>query len=198
MNRSYEVEYCNLELRFDRLRIHNFISDLIDEGYSLYWNETESQFVIAIRSARKLVKLKFERIANRFKLEGTYSFRDPKLSQLIEGLINETRGHAVVKRFMDSQILIDNIMFGEIIKTVEISGINQKVIYDRGPSISKEAVKRAFESDRIEKRIPVLKLELDYELACLREAIESNNEDVKQTTLDKLRQLRDEWIMYEC
>lgn len=198
INRSYEVEYCNLELRFDRPRIQNFISDLIEEGYSLYWNETESQFVIAIRSGRKLVKLKFERMASRFKLVGTYSFRDPKLSELMEELINETRGHAVVKRFKDRQILIDNIMFGEIIKTVEISGIGQKVLYDKGPSVSQEAVKKAFESNRIEQRIPVLKLELDYELATLHDALAAGDDNAVQASLHKLSLLREEWVQYEC
>ena len=41
LNKSYEVEYCNLELRFDRRQIQNLIRDLIQEGYSLYWSETE-------------------------------------------------------------------------------------------------------------------------------------------------------------
>ena len=35
MNKSHEVEYCNLELRFDRRQIQNLIRDLIQEGYSL-------------------------------------------------------------------------------------------------------------------------------------------------------------------
>ena len=48
MNKSHEVEYCNLELRFDRRQIQNLIRDLIQEGYSLYWSETDVYFLISV------------------------------------------------------------------------------------------------------------------------------------------------------
>ena len=67
MNKSHEVEYCNLDLRFDRRLIRNFIKTLIQEGYSLYWNEDDEQFIISIRTGRKLVKLKFNRVGERFQ-----------------------------------------------------------------------------------------------------------------------------------
>lgn len=47
MNKSYEVEYCNLELRFDRRHIQQLIRDLIQDGYSLYWSENETLFIIS-------------------------------------------------------------------------------------------------------------------------------------------------------
>ena len=59
MNKSEEVEYCNLELRFDRRHIQDLIKELIQEGYSLYWSENDTQFVISIRTGRKLVKCGF-------------------------------------------------------------------------------------------------------------------------------------------
>ena len=89
MNKSYEVEYCNLELRFDRRQIQRFIKDLIHEGYSLYWSENDTYFMISIRSGRKLIKLKFQRMADRFKMVGTYSFRDEKLMELMEKMIGD-------------------------------------------------------------------------------------------------------------
>lgn len=131
MNKSHEVEYCNLELRFDRRQIQNLIRDLIQEGYSLYWSETEYQFLISIRTGRKLVKLRFQRIKQRYKIVGDYLIKDEKLSELIEKLINDTRGHAVVKRIKDRQIVIENIMFGEIIRLVEVSGMEHRIIYQK-------------------------------------------------------------------
>lgn len=198
MNSSFEVEYCNLELRFDRRLIQRFITDLIEEGYSLYWNENESQFMIAIRSGRKLIKLKFERIGDRYKLAGTYSFRDPKLSELIEKLINDTRGHAVVKRFKDRQILIENIMFGEIIKTVEISGVEHKVIFQKNPAVTMENVMEAIQSRRTDERIPVVRMEMDYELALLYELLQSGNREEIEHCKERLRALRQEMLQLEC
>lgn len=197
MNSSYEVEYCNLELRFDRRLIQRFITNLIEEGYSLYWNENEQLFMIAIRSGRKLIKLKFERIEHRYKLVGNYSFRDAKLSELMEKLINDSKGHAVVKRFKDQQILIENIMFGEIIKTVEISGVEHKVIFQKQPAVTMEHVTDAIQSNRAVEREKSARLELDYELATLHELLETGSREQIERCIAKLKALRIELMRLE-
>lgn len=197
MSKNHEVEYCNLELRFDRRLIRHFIKALIQEGYSLYWNENDHQFVISIRSGRKLVKLKFERIGERYKIVGNYSFKDEKLAEMMEKLIGDTRGHAVVKRFKDRQILIENIMFGEIIRMVEISGIEHKVLFQKEPVVTFEEMLQAFRSRRTEERIPVLRLELDYELAVLNEAIQKGDVQAVVESKEKLTELRQEMLLLE-
>lgn len=200
VNRSYEVEYCNLELRFDRRQIQNFIKDLIEVGYSLYWNENEHQFIMSVRTGRKLLKLKFERVEDQFKMVGNYSFKDQKLAELMEKMIGDTRGHAVIKRFKDRQILIENIMFGEIIRTVEISGVEHKVLFEKESVITFEAVAEAFKSSRIEKRIPVHRMELDYELAKLHELLQQGdqaNQAEIQASKQRLTELRREMLLLE-
>lgn len=197
MSKSHEVEYCNLELRFDRRQIRNFIKALIHEGYSLYWNESEHQFIISIRSGRKLIKLKFERIGERYKIVGNYSFKDEKLAEMMEKLIGDTRGHAVVKRFKDRQILIENIMFGQIIRMVEISGIEHKVLFQKEPVVTMEEMMQAFRSKRPDERIPVLRLEIDYELAVLNEAIQSEDVQAIAACKEKLKELRQEMLLLE-
>ncbi|WP_166238217.1 hypothetical protein [Paenibacillus turpanensis] len=197
MNRSYEVEYCNLELRFDRRHIQQFIKSLIQEGYSLYWNESDQHFTISIRSGRRLVKLRFQRIGDRFKMIGDYSIRDEKLSEVMERMIGDTRGHAVVKRFRDRQIVIENIMFGELIRMVEVSGVEQKVLFQKELVVTPDEMVKAFKSNRAEERIPLVRLELDYELAVLHEAIENGNEEQKAKSLAKLAELRQEMLLLE-
>ncbi|GIP32866.1 hypothetical protein [Paenibacillus sp. J2TS4] len=197
MNNGHEVEYCNLELRFDRRQIRHFIKALIQEGFSLYWNENDTQFIISVRTGRKLVKLKFERIGERFKMIGSYSFKDEKLSELMEKMIGDTRGHAVVKRFKERQILIESIMFGEIIRMVEISGVDHKIIFQRDPMVTLEEMTEALKSTRIEERIPVLRMELDYELANLQEALERGNYSEIMEIKKKLEELRREMLTLE-
>jgi hypothetical protein len=197
MSKSHEVEYCNLELRFDRRLIRNFIKSLIQEGYSLYWNESENQFTVSIRTGRKLVKLIFQRIGDRFKIVGDYSFKDEKLAELMEKMIGDTRGHAVVKRFRDRQILIESIMFGEIIRMVEINGMEHKVLFQREPVVTVLEMKQAILSQRIEHRIPVLRLEIDYALAELYEALQNKNtQDVSNIKI-KLKELQEEMLILE-
>jgi len=198
VNKSYEVEYCNLDLRFDRRTIHNFIKSLIQEGYSLYWSENETHFTASIRTGRRLVKLKFQRVGDRFKLVGNYSFRDEKLVELMERMIGATRGHAVVKRFRDRQIVIENIMFGEIIRMVEITGVEHKVVYQRDAAVTLEDIARAFASKRAEERIPTLRLELDYELATLSDMLAEGNRAAIEACKEKLEALRKEMLLLEA
>jgi hypothetical protein len=197
MNKSYEVEYCNLELRFERRQIQNLIRDLIQEGYSLYWSETDVYFLISIRSGRKLVKLRFQRVRGSYKIVGDYVIKDEKLSELIEKLIGDTRGHAVVKRFKDRQIVIESIMFGEIIRLVEVSGMEHRIIYQKKPFVTVEEVIQAFQSKRAEERAAVLRYELDYELTVLHDAIKEGREEDIARSKEKLQSLRIEMIQLE-
>jgi hypothetical protein len=197
VSKSHEVEYCNLELRFDRRQIRNFIKSLIQEGYSLYWSESEQQFIISIRTGRKLIKLKFERIGEIYKIVGNYSFKDEKLAEMMEKLIGDTRGHAIVKRFKDRQILIENIMFGEIIRMVEISGIEHKVIFQKEPAITVEEVMQALRSQRSNDRVQVLRMELDYELTVLSDALKASDEEAIRSSKEKLEAFRHEMLLLE-
>jgi len=197
VNRNYEVEYCNLELRFERRQIQNLIRELIQEGYSLYWSETDGKFLVSIRTGRKLVKLHFEKVNQRYRIVGDYIIKDERLSELLEKLINDSRGHAVVKRIKDRQIVIENIMFGEIIRLVEVSGMEHRIIYQKKPFVTFEDMIQAFQSKRAEERIGVLRMELDYELSNLHEAILEKNDDKIEQISNKLQTLRLEMLQLE-
>lgn len=175
VNKNDEVEYCNLELRFDRQHIQDLIKDLIKEGYSLYWSENENVFLISVRTGRKLVKLRFQRIKDGFKLVGDYMIRDARLAEWMEKLIGDMRGHAVVKRFRDRQIIIENILFGEVIRLVEISGYQQRVLYQKGPLLSDQELTKLFYSIEGEERIRDRRLEVDEQLDRLSEAMHNKD-----------------------
>jgi len=197
VNKSEEVEYCNLELRFDRRHIQDLIKELIQEGYSLYWSENETQFVISIRTGRKLVKLRFQRTGSGFKLVGDYMIRDPKLAEWMEKLIENTRGHAVVKRFKDRQILIENILFGEVIRLVEISGYRQRVLFQKGTPMTEQEMVRLFESDEGEQRLLLSRLETDDELEKLHAALQEGDQDKIAACKQRLRELSLELMRLE-
>lgn len=172
MNKSCEVEYCNLELRFSRRHIHNLIKDLIQEGYSLYWSEDETYLVLSVRTGRKLVKLRFQQLrSGYYKLAGDYIIRDAKLAEWLEKLIEDTRGHAVVKRIKDQHILVENILFGEVIRLVEVTGFKQRVIFQKGPTLSAQEMEEMFVSGEGESRLTLLRLEVDDELERLSTAL---------------------------
>ncbi|MNW34117.1 hypothetical protein D3C74_110880 [compost metagenome] len=197
MNKSYEVEYCNLELRFDRRHIQQLIRDLIQDGYSLYWSENESIFIISVRTGRKLTKLRFQRLAKGYKLVGDYVIKDAKLAEWLEKLIGDLRGHAVVKRFKDRQILIENILFGEVIRLVEITGMEHRVIYQKGPIIDIVKMSEMYASKSAEQRLELLQLELDDELEKLYDALQKGENDIVDSCKEKLKLIRIELIRLE-
>jgi hypothetical protein len=197
VNKNDEVEYCNLELRFDRQHIQDLIKDLIKEGYSLYWSENESVFLISVRTGRKLVKLRFQRIKDGFKLVGDYMIRDARLSEWMEKLIGDMRGHAVVKRFRDRQIIIENILFGEVIRLVEISGYQQRVLYQKGPLLSDQELTKLFYSIEGEERIRDRRLEVDEQLDRLSEAMRNGDSAEAEACTAKLNTLTRELAALE-
>lgn len=189
MNKNDEVEYCNLELRFDRHHIQELIKDLIKDGYSLYWSENEELFLISVRTGRKLVKLRFQRIKEGYKLVGDYMIRDARLSEWMEKLIGDMRGHAVVKRFRDRQIIIENILFGEVIRLVEISGYQQRVLYQKGPLLTDQELSKLFYSGEGEERIRRCRIEVDEQLDRLNEALRSKDKKLEAACRAKLTAL---------
>lgn len=197
MNKSYEVEYCNLELRFDRRHIQQLIRDLIQDGYSLYWSENESVFIISVRTGRKLTKLRFQRLAKGYKLAGDYVIKDAKLAEWLEKLIGDLRGHAVVKRFKDRQILIESILFGEVIRLVEITGVEHRVIFQKGPMLDMERILELMASQSAEHQMESLQKELDEELGHLYDAMQSGDEEIIEDCKEKLRKLRIQLIQLE-
>ncbi|WP_054940197.1 hypothetical protein [Paenibacillus ihuae] len=197
MNKNDEVEYCNLELRFDRQHIQDLIKDLIKKGYSLYWSENESVFLISVRTGRKLVKLRFQQIKDGYKLVGDYMIRDARLSEWMEKLIGDMRGHAVVKRFRDRQIIIENILFGEVIRLVEISGYQQRVLYQKGPLLSDQELTKLFYSGEGEERIQQRRVEVDEELDRMSEALRSKDPALVEASRAKLAKLARELNMLE-
>jgi hypothetical protein len=197
VNRSHEVEYCNLEVRFDRRQVQNLIRELIQQGYSLYWNESDQQFIVSVRTGRRLLKLQFQRFQGRYKMVGDYVVKDVRLSQWMEKLINDSKGHAIVKRFRDRQVLIENIMFGEIIRLVEVSGLEHRIIYQKKPQITVEDMIQAFKSNRAEQRAAVLRYEIDYELAVLYEALRQGKSDEAEASKTRLKGMRTEMLQLE-
>jgi hypothetical protein len=197
VNKSYEVEYSNLELRFKRRHIQDLIKELIQEGYSLYWSENEALFIVSVRTGRKLVKLRFVRTRSGYKMVGDYIIRDARLADWMEKLIENTRGHAVVKRFKDRQILIENILFGEVIQLVEISGYQQRVLFQKAPLLTEQEMDGMYHSNEGDLRLKLRQLEMDDELEKLYQAMESKDTEMIQQCKDQLSLISRELLMLE-
>nr|WP_237690634.1 hypothetical protein [Paenibacillus caui] len=179
-----------MDLRFERRHLQQLIRDLIQDGYSLYWSENDSIFIISVRTGRKLTKLRFERLGQGYKLVGDYIIKDAKLAEWLEKLIGDLRGHAVVKRIKDRQILIENILFGEVIRQVQISGMEHKVLYQKDPVPSAAKFAQMYKSQMSERRIEELRTKLDEQLAKLHAAIRAGSTEEAEAIKNVLQGIR--------
>lgn len=120
-----------------------------------------------------------------------------RLASWMEKLINDSRGHAVVKRFRDRQVLIENFLFGEMIRQVEVSGMEHRIIYQKKPQVTVEDMIQAFKSNRAEQRAAVLRLEIDYELALLYDALREGRTADAEASKQRLGAMRIEMLQLE-
>jgi len=128
---------------------------------------------------------------------GDYIIRDAKLADWMEKLIEDTRGHAIVKRFKDRQILIENILFGEVIRLVEISGFQQRVLFQKGTYFTEQEMSKMFYSLEGDLRIQLRRIEVDEELDKLYEAMEANDTVEIELCKERLRELSRELMRLE-
>jgi len=64
--------------------------------------------------------------------------------------------------------------------------------------VTVEEIMQAFRSKRVDERIPVLRLEMDYELAVLFEALEKGDKTAEQNSRKRLEELRKEMLLLEA
>lgn len=64
---------------------------------------------------------------------------------------------------------------------------------ERGEELMRQVVRGNQKFDK-QKRMNVVRLELDYELATLFDAMEEKNEEKKKQCIKKLEKLRNEWL----
>jgi hypothetical protein len=64
--------------------------------------------------------------------------------------------------------------------------------------VTMEEVMKAFKCRDPEERIPVLRLELDYELALLHEAMMENSRTKMEQCKERLKEIRREMLMLEA
>jgi hypothetical protein len=171
-----KVEYSNLKFVCDRASIRNFIKNLIHSGFSLYWNDDDHSMQINIRIGKKLLKLPFKRKGDNYELNGNFSFNNETLSDMLFSMLSDFKGQSIIKEYNAESVYEKQIMDGLLIKVIKFSnGQTESIFEDKDAlntiSVSMEDVMKTFSSTSVEERIATLRLELDYELMCLNEAI---------------------------
>lgn len=192
-----EAEYCDMELVLGRSDLEHFIGQLASGGVSLYWKDRHDKVVLTATTGNEKQEFIFSQNEGRFILTGTITLHDKRLVNALQYTLIRTKGRAVVKHFSEGPILISTFQNGEAQQIMELHGPHKKVVYEKSIQVTSADVIKALKSREIEQRIPVLKLELDYELVSLSDAVTAGDEVEVQRVKARLEELRREMMQYE-
>lgn len=193
-----EMEYSNVTLQFEHIQIQRLIEVLVEAGLPVAWKETKRFFTLSVQTLWTTQRLTLDRHGRYYKLRNKhYNIKDQRFAKILQQFIQEVKGHAVLKVISNDQLVVQNIRYGEPVRIVEIKGPNKRILFEKECIVTMEQVMEAMKRTDAEERIPVLKMEVDYALACLYEAMMSN--DCKKISEYKkiLYNLRQEMLLLE-
>lgn len=196
---TYEVmEYTNITLQFERAQVERLIEAFLEAGLPIAWKETKRYFTLSVQTTWTTQRLSFDKFGNKFKLKNkSYNIKDQKFAQILQHFILEVKGHAILKLLSNDQLVVQNIRYGEPIRIIEIKGPNKKILFEKECIVTMEQVIEAISRRDAEDRIPVLKMELDYELSRLFEAMEKGDTKQMESSKQELEKLRVEMLLLE-
>lgn len=193
-----EMEYSNVCMQLEHFHLHGLIEQVVEAGLSVAWKENSRFFTLSIQTGWTTQRLTFDKHGKWYKLRNqNYQVKDRKLAEILQKFIHDVKGHAVLKYFMNDQLVVQNIRYGEPIRIIEIKGPLKKVVFEKECMVTTEQVLEAFKRNDAEERIPVLKLEVDYTLASLFEAMELKDRDRILQCKEELEKLRMEMLLLE-
>jgi len=193
-----EMEYSNVSLQFEYTQIQRLIEELVHAGLSVSWKETSKFYTLSVQTSWTTQRLSFNKYGKIYRLrKRNYNIKDQRFANILHKFIQEVKGHAVLKFFSNGQLVVQNIRYGEPFKITQIEGSNKKILYEKECIVSMEEVILAFERNDAELRIPVLRLELDYALAQLFEALSENDQKMIESCKEVIERLRQEMVILE-
>ncbi len=201
MEHLYEMEYCEIDLRFSKKDLEHLTHLLFKYDLNPEWDYSDRHIKLVVKSPTHEYLLSFRPIGDYYKLNNQhYVIRDVKFAKVLQYFIEQHKGHAIIKSFHNGHVVIQNIQFGMPSRVIEINGYRKKVIYESetGRMVTMEKIIEAFKRNDAERRIPALRNEIDELLILLNLAIEKNNEETVKLCKEKLGSLRHEMLMLEA
>ncbi|MGB8956708.1 MAG: hypothetical protein WCC10_15130 [Tumebacillaceae bacterium] len=197
MQEFHQAEYCDMELVLGRRDLEQFIGQLASGGVSLYWKDRSDRVVLVATTGQEKKEFCFSQSEGQFHLTGSLTLHDKRLVSALQQALEKTKGHAIVKYFSEGPILISKFRNGEALQIMELHGPRKKIVYEKPIKVTADDVMRALKSRDVETRIPVLRIELDYELVSLSDALATGDQLEAQRIKARLEELRREMLMLE-
>lgn len=199
MHLDHDLEYFNLAVWFNRKTLHAMLQALVEVGVNVTWKESPEKFHLLVKTTDGQTEWIMQKLNGSYRLHlAGVPVQDSRVAMILYRFVEQAKGHAVVKVSVDDEsVLMKYIRYGEAVRIVEIKGAEKKVIYEKSCNVTMDQVIAALKRRDSEERIPVLRLELDYELATLFEALTQENQTQVKRSTERLKQLRREMLLLE-
>jgi hypothetical protein len=193
-----QIEYSNVALWFNRGQIQELVAIIVEQGMHVAWKETPRYFTLSIQTNVDKHSLTFKRKGKRYQLRDRhYKIKDQRFERILQHFIEQAKGHAVIKFFTGSQLVVQKIRYGEAFQITKISGARREVVFEKECFVTMEDVMTAFKRRDAEERIPVLRMEMDDELVVLQQGLMEGNKESVERSKERLCELRHEMLLLE-
>lgn len=199
MQLDHDLEYFNLAVWFNRKTLHAMLQSLVEVGVNITWKESPEKFHLLVKTTDGQSEWIMQKLNGSYRLHlAGVPVQDTRVAMILYRFIEQAKGHAVVKVSVDEDsVLMKYIRYGEAVRIVEIKGAEKRVIYEKSCNVTMDQVIAALKRRDSEERIPVLRMELDYELATLFDAMSQEDKTQMKRSTERLKQLRREMLLLE-
>ncbi|WCK53117.1 hypothetical protein PP175_17105 [Aneurinibacillus sp. Ricciae_BoGa-3] len=193
-----QIEYSNVALWFNKGQIQELVAIIVEQGMHVAWKETPRYFTLSVQTDGDKHSLTFKRKGKRYQLRDRYyKIKDQRFERILQHFIEQAKGHAVIKFFTGDQLVVQKIRYGEAFQIMKISGDKREVVFEKECFVTMDDVMIAFKRRDAEERIPVMRMEIDYELAVLQQALNKGDTESVERSQERLCELRHEMLLLE-
>lgn len=179
MHTIHKAEILEIRLEVDKEEIKSFLKNCVDFNFYMHFSENSNFMLISLKqdAENHPVILRFARHGEFYHLQNKVYTQNQDLLVLIEKMIVDNLGDALIKEERNEQVEVRQIRQGEVV-SLEIVGTEKHITFQKHRE-EKEQVKvleKIFKDNTIEREISFIKQEMDDYLEKLQAAIESSSQ----------------------
>ncbi|WP_096189433.1 hypothetical protein [Evansella halocellulosilytica] len=184
----FQAEFQDLFIELPRPVLKSFIHKLLQAHFRITWRHDNDIVELIVRSQEGQVMIPIKRPTENLTViqlkELNIWMED--LAIILEELITETKGRAIVKTATDGWIYVSCFDNGKIVSVMKIGG-GEKAEMASYRTIKKKEL--AIDKVDPEVKACMIKLEIDYHLMELADALNEKNSDEVTRIKGKLKEL---------
>jgi hypothetical protein len=187
------TEYKQMELDLNSQQLQEFMSRFKTSGFrtkARVFENGDTEFILFDEGNE--IPLAFRNMGSSFKFEGSYTIKNWKLAHAIQKAVRDFKGHALVHRVYDKQVIEYQYKYGSVIQIKEFKDDKERVIYQYNDQLAQ--LTHLFKQQVVEDQILWIKLQIDM---ILDQRLTLSKEDVHLAD-KQLRELTKELFILEA